>query len=952
MERFLPTEAVVFLANVAWQSTVLLGLALAAERVARRQATVRHAILLAGLLAALGLPILLATQQRFAVAFLRVPIGFDASVIPVAKPLALGAPTGPPLLVHVPPRKVPGGRPIENALARDMPLEPPRIVGSPIEMANDFATRQRSDARAASTDHRRVSETTGQIARGAALVWLLGSAILAWRLLAACWALGRVRRESAIAEQPVVQRALELLSEVWQGPLPNVRVSDRISAPVSAGVLRPMILLPESVCQSLSTGQLRDVLLHEAAHIRRRDHLVVLLERLAAIAFWPNLLLHRLNFLMDEAREDICDNYVLSKGDAVAYSRTLLELTDVAGSNRVINLASCHLIGRRHLETRIASLLDERRTTMTRLRPPLMAAIFAGFLVLAATVAAVRAQVGPHAPSQPAPLHPPLGEPIPIESGASDIEIFIDPIVANPPSKDAPRSKDKENGPVQVRVVSTQGRPLRHEDVRLFDGDREKSIRTDSAGHFQLPTDWIHDRSNFSIIARFGNEWDGIGWYAPRGFGHTPEDVLRATIDMTVYPLSRIARGRLVDRAGRPAAGVRLKVTGMANKTNGVVMDPRPLSDPAIFWETISDAKGEYSLRLPDAAYCEVKVATPKYTAKKLVIPTDVDFAALGYVTLCEVGSIDESKLGTIELVEAGRIEGRVLDARTGQPLAKMSVGCQALARDYSTGWGEATSGADGRFRIEGLSPGFYNVIFLAPANFARTAAANDGVIVEPGKITTADLVVVDGRRLWGRVVDASSDKPMPGIHVGYYGPARPRSGAGCLGTTTDAKGEFSFRVPPGPSYVYIMDGKHSGLGTNADVAVPENQDFGPAVLQASSTGRMATHADVRKVGRTVTRVTRPFAPPPKVDDDGGVSGVIVDPAGEPIAGARIFHTGHPPDKFVTSDANGSFVFSGMGRGGSFSLVACKQGYHAWGGFPHSGAVLRIVLQPKPASPR
>jgi hypothetical protein len=108
---------------------------------------------------------------------------------------------------------------------------------------------------------------------------------------------------------------------------------------------------------------------------------------------------------------------------------------------------------------------------------------------------------------------------------------------------------------------------------------------------------------------------------------------------------------------------------------------------------------------------------------------------------------------------------------------------------------------------------------------------------------------------------------------------------------------------------------------------------------------------DVRKVERPVTRIERHLEPP-RIDDGGSVSGVIVDPAGKPIAGARLFHTGHPPDKFVTSDANGAFVFSGMARGSSFTLVAGKRGYHSWGGFPHSGAVLRIVLEPKLASPR
>ena len=89
-------------------------------------------------------------------------------------------------------------------------------------------------------------------------------------------------------------------------------------------------------------------------------------------------------------------------------------------------------------------------------------------------------------------------------------------------------------------------------------------------------------------------------------------------------------RGKLVDRAGRPVAGVRLKVTGLGSKVNGFVTDPRPLSEAALLMETVSDAKGEYSLSLPDAAYCEVKVATPRYMAKKLMIPTGRRFCGSG----------------------------------------------------------------------------------------------------------------------------------------------------------------------------------------------------------------------------------------------------------------------------------------------------------------------------------
>ena len=57
-------------------------------------------------------------------------------------------------------------------------------------------------------------------------------------------------------------------------------------------------------------------------------------------------------------------------------------------------------------------------------------------------------------------------------------------------------------------------------------------------------------------------------------------------------------------------------------------------------------------------------------------------------MTLCEVGQTDESKLGVIELVEAGSIEGRVVDGRSGKPLANMSVACGGLAISYTPGMG------------------------------------------------------------------------------------------------------------------------------------------------------------------------------------------------------------------------------------------------------------------------
>jgi hypothetical protein len=289
-----------------------------------------------------------------------------------------------------------------------------------------------------------------------------------------------------------------------------------------------------------------------------------------------------------------------------------------------------------------------------------------------------------------------------------------------------------------------------------------------------------------------------------------------------------------------------------------------------------------------------------------------------------------------------------VLDGRTGQPLAHASVGCQALASDVAAGgWGEAVSGADGRYRIEGLTPGVYNVVFLSRSDTHHTAIANDGVLVETGKAAVADLVVTYTKRLAGRVVSTDNDEPMPGVQIGYYGPAAPRSGAMCLSATTDAQGAFELHVPPGPSHVYVMSGTYGAAVREVNLTVPESQEAAPILFRLSKGNGPPTRTVgvekkvVRAVGHSADR--RPVS----MKRGDPVSGVVVDPSGKPIAGARVFHTADVPDDYITTDDQGKFVFRPMGRGASFTLRVFQQGFHVWGGAPRSGDVLNIVLEPK-----
>lgn len=149
--------------------------------------------------------------------------------------------------------------------------------------------------------------------------------------------------------------------------LPQIALSRTVAGPVVCGFLRPTVLLPYDLPSLLQPNQLQQVLIHECAHIRQHDQWVGLLQRFADTMFWLNPLMGWLNRELARAREEICDNYVLRRGEAAEYAQTLLDLARTLPSFGRLP-AELGLVGSKwNLEERVEELFSERRSFVTTL---------------------------------------------------------------------------------------------------------------------------------------------------------------------------------------------------------------------------------------------------------------------------------------------------------------------------------------------------------------------------------------------------------------------------------------------------------------------------------------------------------------------------------------------------------------------------------------------------------
>ncbi|MBI3008682.1 MAG: M56 family metallopeptidase, partial [Candidatus Omnitrophica bacterium] len=143
------------------------------------------------------------------------------------------------------------------------------------------------------------------------------------------------------------------------------------TSPLSCGIIRPTILLPEGITEKLSKDELKLMLYHELGHIKKMDMLTNCLQLIVQVIHFYNPLIWYVNRKIRLEREIACDDLVLhtTQGNNKAYADTLVKIVELTSKDA--RWFSLGIVGVTepfiNMKSRLIEIMKEGRQISTKL---------------------------------------------------------------------------------------------------------------------------------------------------------------------------------------------------------------------------------------------------------------------------------------------------------------------------------------------------------------------------------------------------------------------------------------------------------------------------------------------------------------------------------------------------------------------------------------------------------
>jgi len=215
------------------------------------------------------------------------------------------------------------------------------------------------------------------------LLWLFGTGFLLLRFLLDIRRRNRLTRQSIpIVNTTWTNHIIHASDHLKLSRPIKILQSPDIQIPLTYGWQNPIILLPHEA-DNWSSEQQRVVILHELAHIKRKDQFIQSLCHISNALFWFNPLVWVIKRRLQTEQERACDDYVINSGiTASDYATQLLNIARTL--NPTPQMATVPFARKADLPDRIRLILNNH---INRKPTPIFTSLFATLLLIVPTFA-------------------------------------------------------------------------------------------------------------------------------------------------------------------------------------------------------------------------------------------------------------------------------------------------------------------------------------------------------------------------------------------------------------------------------------------------------------------------------------------------------------------------------------------------------------------------------------
>ncbi|HKV94689.1 MAG TPA: M56 family metallopeptidase [Candidatus Angelobacter sp.] len=246
-----------------------------------------------------------------------------------------------------------------------------------------------SGGRGAATPAHAAITVSSSWAVGIFFVWASVTVIGLARVALALLQVHRLRSKStAVDLQTLSPESAALITEFRLSRPVELLASKQLEVPTAIGFFRPAVVLPEWLLQGTPAEKLQFIILHELAHLRRRDDWTNLAQQLvkAFLFFLPSVWWIEQKLSLD--REMACDDAVLAhSGTPREYADCLAHVAERSFLRRQLAMAQAAVAHLRQLTARVTKILDPSRPQPSKLWKPAIPTIVvvAGLCVFSAS---------------------------------------------------------------------------------------------------------------------------------------------------------------------------------------------------------------------------------------------------------------------------------------------------------------------------------------------------------------------------------------------------------------------------------------------------------------------------------------------------------------------------------------------------------------------------------------